>query len=106
MEKSYAKNPPIKIDNLGNKYQSSNFCTNPQDVCPRETLGHKQGEGYYLCKYICGQEAHTEVNVINFVKSLDVDLTDATIEVEHDWVCGGCKSQCEQHKLEIKVKGR
>ena len=40
-----------------------NWCEKPQAVCPREVLGYSTGEGYHLCKEVCEQHAHAEVDV-------------------------------------------
>ena len=37
----------------------SNFCHNPQKVCPREP-----GEGYDKCRTVCAQPGHAETNAL------------------------------------------
>jgi len=34
----------------------------PVEVCPRDEMGFKSGEGYHLCKETCGQISHAEVD--------------------------------------------
>jgi len=50
----------IAVD--GCKFVSTNYCHDPQKICPR--IGMKTGEGYELCKSICKQSAHAEINAI------------------------------------------
>jgi deoxycytidylate deaminase len=39
----------------------SNWCANPQEECPRKDL--PTGKGYEMCKEICQQPHHAEVDV-------------------------------------------
>jgi len=43
----------------GELFVGENLCQKPQKKCPRE--GMETGEGYHLCKDVCGQEHHAEV---------------------------------------------
>lgn len=46
----------------GARFVGTNFCRNAQAVCPRADM--PTGVGYELCKSICDQPAHAEVNAI------------------------------------------
>lgn len=46
----------------GNRYLSTNYTLNPQQSCPRADL--PTGVGYELCKSVCNQPAHAEVNAL------------------------------------------
>lgn len=39
----------------------TNWCENPQAVCPRMGMG--TGQGYHLCREVCRQPNHAEVDV-------------------------------------------
>lgn len=46
----------------GRRFVGENDCANPQTVCPRGAL--PSGVGYALCRSVCAQTAHAEVNAI------------------------------------------
>ena len=48
----------------GGVFYGENSCLNPQEICPRDEMGFKSGNGYYLCNNICKQTNHAEVNAI------------------------------------------
>ena len=56
-----AKQTTIAIIVNGNRFWVGfNWCENPQTECPRK--GMKTGEGYELCKEICKQKSHAEID--------------------------------------------
>jgi deoxycytidylate deaminase len=65
----------------------SNWCENPQIECPRKNM--PTGVGYELCKEICGQQNHAEVdaciNAGEFANGADLYL------FGHDYCCKDCK---------------
>jgi len=48
-------------------YIGSNWCETPvkPNECPRVLEGYASGEGYHLCKEVCHQPAHAEVDALN-----------------------------------------
>jgi deoxycytidylate deaminase len=46
----------------GSVFVATNYCDTPQIVCPRSGL--PTGIGYELCKSVCNQRNHAEVNAI------------------------------------------
>lgn len=46
----------------GTRYISTNYTMNPQQSCPRAEM--PTGVGYHLCKVVCAQPAHAEVNAL------------------------------------------
>lgn len=81
----------------GNQYIGSNHCLTPQKVCPRDTQGYPSGQGYHLCKEICNQPAHGEVNAINFANSIEENASKgAVIHVDYSWICGACSKTAEE----------
>lgn len=86
------------ISNNGKHYIGTNWCKNPQTECPRDTMGMKSGEGYELCKDICEQTGHAEVNA---VKMAGDDVKGATLLlVGHYYMCDDCKKICKEAGIE------
>jgi deoxycytidylate deaminase len=50
----------VAVDGI--HYTATNHCLTPQAVCPRQ--GMVTGQGYELCRRICNQPAHAEINAI------------------------------------------
>jgi deoxycytidylate deaminase len=72
----------------GNRYVSTNFCMQPQEVCPRAHL--PTGVGYELCKSVCKQEGHAEDNASKFAGE---DAKGSTLYLEgHYYACDNCQS--------------
>ena len=82
----------VIVSKEGHVYEGTNYCNNFQSICPRDTQGYKTGEGYHLCKDICDQPAHAEVNAL---KEAGKDAEDATLYLTgHTYACDSCKSAC------------
>lgn len=78
---------------IGSQVQSTNFCFNPQESCPRDAAGYGPGDGYHLCDEICAQPAHAEVNACKAATSmLDESIKGSTIYVDYTWICDACKA--------------
>jgi deoxycytidylate deaminase len=76
----------------GNMYISTNYCLTPQAICPRADL--PTGEGYELCKDICRQVGHAEVNAIKLAGS---DSVEATLYLSgHTYACDSCKKAAKE----------
>ncbi len=76
----------VAID--GRRFVGTNECATPQTVCPR--AGMKTGEGYHLCRQICHQDAHAEVNAVLIAGPKNSN--GATIYLEgHTYACEPCK---------------
>lgn len=77
----------IAVD--GSEFVGSNACERPQKECPRDTAGFVSGEGYHLCKSVCGQGAHAEVNAI---QAAGDKAKGASILLRgHTYACDSCK---------------
>lgn len=82
-------------------YLSTNFCMNPQATCPRGDM--PSGVGYELCKSVCKQEGHAEVNAINFAGA---EANGATLTLEgHTYACSNCMSHAKEHGI-VKINIR
>lgn len=78
----------------GKRFVGTNHCNNAQDYCPRQ--GMPTGMGYELCRDICQQPAHAEVNAL--IAAIDAGalvskmLMGADVYIEgHTYACGPCK---------------
>lgn len=72
-------------------YTGYNDCQNNIKECPR--IGMNSGEGYNLCKIICGQISHAEINAISQCQNKE-ELCDATLILKgHTYICDNCKEQ-------------
>ena len=72
----------------GQRFTGTNHCTTPQSVCPRGDMPH--GVGYHLCRDVCGQEAHAEVNAI---RAAGMDAAGSVIYVSgHHRACDACRN--------------
>lgn len=70
----------------GVRFRATNHCYNPQEVCPRKDM--PTGVGYELCKSVCNQSGHAEVNAIRVAGSY---AKGATMYIEgHTYACDGC----------------
>jgi deoxycytidylate deaminase len=83
------------IKNGVNFWVGSNWCENPQETCPRKGL--ETGVGYELCKSICGQQNHAEVDAClkagENARGADLFL------IGHYYCCDGCKAVMNEHGI-------
>lgn len=80
----------------GARYVGTNYCLNPQGQCPRKDL--PSGKGYEMCREICEQPAHAEVNAAHAaMKGNRGRLTQAIAYVEgHTYSCDRCLKVLEE----------
>lgn len=77
----------ITVD--GRRFTGTNHCLNAQTTCPRADL--PTGVGYEMCRDICQQPAHAEVNAIR--KGRRYTFEGATLYLEgHTYACDSCKA--------------
>lgn len=66
--------------------------------CPRQ--GMLSGEGYELCKSICNQQGHAEIQAVDKAIELGIDLSDCYLVIEgHSYICNECQSYMRKHGL-------
>jgi hypothetical protein len=83
------------IVNHGKIFIGSNWCENPQTECPRKDL--PTGVGYEMCKDICKQPAHAEIDVCRKAgkNAYGGDL----YLIGHYYSCNTCKEAMEQYGI-------
>ena len=73
-------------------FVGSNWQHNEVKECPRKDL--KTGEGYELCKNICKQNSHAEIDVI---RKAGPSAKGATLYlIGHYYACDDCKKAIEK----------
>ena len=83
----------------GQRFVGTNFVNSPQLTCPRE--GMATGVGYHLCKEICDQPAHAEVNAC---LAAGERARGGTLYLEgHYYACDNCKRVAAEHGVEIVI---
>lgn len=84
----------------GEQIFGSNHINNIITSCPRVEQGCKTGEGYQLCKDICNQGAHAEVDAIIQAQKQNISITGGTLYlVNHYYCCENCLSSMKEAKL-------
>ena len=73
--------------NDGRFYVGTNWCRHPQVVCPRKDM--KTGEGYDLCKKVCIQERHAEVDAVHNAGNDSIFGATCYI-IGHTYACDDC----------------
>ncbi len=72
----------------GWRFSATNWCRTPQAQCPR--AGMATGIGYDLCKTVCGQSGHAEVNAC---KLAGAHARGGWLFLEgHTYACDNCQS--------------
>ena len=83
-----AKQTTIAIVKKGNKFVvGTNWCAAPQGECPRKDM--PTGVGYELCKDVCKQHAHAEVDACEKAGTLAREAT--LYLIGHYYCCDDCK---------------
>lgn len=78
----------------GARFVGTNHCLAPQATCARAGLA--TGVGYHLCREICQQPAHAEVNAA--IAAAGHDIRGATLYLEgHTYACEPCKETARSY---------
>lgn len=67
-------------------FVGSNWCVTPQKVCPRTTL--PSGYGYWMCRNICNQGAHAEVDACK--EAGELAKRASVVVYGHTRICENC----------------
>jgi len=85
----------------GQRIVGTNWCSNAQPECPRKGLA--TGEGYHLCKGICGQVNHAEVDACIKAGPAAVD---STLYLEgHTYCCDPCLQVMKEYGVNQVIFG-
>lgn len=76
----------------GTRFSATNYCLMPQRTCPRS--GMPTGHGYTLCREICQQPAHAEVNALQLAKGKAQGGT--LYLVGHTYACESCTKAAQE----------
>lgn len=76
----------------GKRYQATNWCMKPQRECPR--AGMPSGEGYDLCRTVCSQHAHAEVNALEAAR--EFARAGLLYVVGHTYTCDSCLAAAKE----------
>lgn len=88
----------------GKYWLGSNWCANPQSVCPRDKQNMKSGEGYELCTTVCQQKYHAEVDACKSAGK--ENCNGATLYlVGHTYCCDNCISVMKEMGIKEVVIG-
>lgn len=83
------------ISRSGNEFVATNHCDTPQQKCPRADM--PTGVGYHLCREVCNQPGHAEVNALALAARWGADVVGGTLIVEgHTYACDSCKAFARQ----------
>ena len=89
------------IENHGQYWVGTNWCRKPQAECPRKDL--PTGEGYELCKSVCEQNAHAEVDACQ--KAGNNAIGGTLYLIGHTYCCEDCKRTMRNFGIEKVVIG-
>jgi len=82
------------------KVYGMNKTNNYVAVCPRVEQNMKTGEGYHLCKEVCNQGSHAEVDAIANAIKQNVDLIGSTLYLTgHTYCCDNCLKEMKTTQI-------
>lgn len=88
----------------GEQIFGSNHINNIVTSCPRVEQGCKTGEGYHLCKEVCNQGAHAEVDAIIQAQKQNLSISGGILYlVNHYYCCESCINSMKEAKLSKAV---
>ena len=80
---------PLKGDIIYGMNKTLNYVT----ICPRVEQNMKTGEGYHLCKDICEQGSHAEIDAITNAIENNIELSGSSLYLTgHTYCCDSCLS--------------
>jgi deoxycytidylate deaminase len=90
------------IENNGRYWIGSNWCENAQAECPRKDM--PTGEGYELCKDVCKQHSHAEVDAC--LNARENAIGGTLYLLGHTYCCDNCKSVMSAYRIKNVVIGQ
>jgi len=78
-----------------------NNIANPQPVCPRDASKCERGEGWQLCREICGQRHHAEVDAL---EQAGEEARGGTVYlVGHEVACPDCAAALDKAEVVLVI---
>jgi deoxycytidylate deaminase len=78
-----------------------NNVANPQPVCPRDQAGHGPGSGWKLCREICRQRHHAEVDAL---EQAGEEARGGTVYlVGHEVACPDCAAALDKAGVALVI---
>ncbi len=91
-----AKGSVIAVIRKGSQFWvGSNHCDTPRYICPRRNM--PTGKGYHLCKSVCGQQNHAEVDAC-LKAGGEAEGADLYL-IGHSYCCVNCMSVMKSHGI-------
>ena len=90
------------IENKGQYWIGTNNCQNAQEICPRKDM--PTGVGYELCKSICGQYYHAEVDAC--LEAGENAKGGTLYLLGHTYCCDLCKKIMNEYGIKEVIIGR
>jgi len=84
------------IEKDGKFFVGSNYCYNPQKKCPRRSL--TTGSGYLLCRKICMQRHHAEVDCCRKAGRKNTEGNTMYL-IGHHYCCDKCKEVIKRYGI-------
>jgi len=87
---------PLKGDIIYGMNKTLNYVT----ICPRVEQNMKTGEGYHLCKDICDQGSHAEIDAITNAIENNIELLGSSLYLTgHTYCCDNCLNKMKIAKI-------
>lgn len=77
----------LVVGRSGTRYLATNYTFNPQPVCPRGDM--PTGVGYHLCKEVCQQPGHAEINAL--ILAGEDAMGGRMVISGHTYACESCQ---------------
>ncbi len=86
----------------GARFYGENLCYRPQLTCPRGDM--PSGKGYHLCKSVCVQSGHAEINAL--AAAADKAKGATLVLYGHTYACDHCTAAARAAGIvEIRIGG-
>lgn len=100
--KCYKQETIAIIENNGRYWIGSNWCRNPQTECPRKNM--LSGTGYDLCRNVCKQKNHAEIDAC---KQAGNSAKGGTLYlIGHTYCCDNCKETMSKYGIKQIIIGK
>nr|BDD47793.1 hypothetical protein 11 [Deltaproteobacteria bacterium] len=86
----------LLVSPKGEIFVGTNWCHEPQEVCPRADL--PSGVGYEMCENVCKQHAHAEVDAC--IQAGEAARGSKVYLIGHSYACDDCMKVMAKHGVE------